>query len=161
MEEKSQRLFFGFEAEAPWPEQFPAGRLLDKNCRHMTLAFLGQAPFLKLAQHMETFPIPPFRVGIAGKFDKIVFLPEKKPRVVAWHVDWFDDAISLTGYHQALISWLQKQGFYPDSRKEFLPHVTICRVPFDPHQWKKRFIPLPMVIKNIHLYESIGQLKYE
>jgi RNA 2',3'-cyclic 3'-phosphodiesterase len=161
MEETAQRLFFGFEVEAPWPQQFPAGRLLDKNCRHMTLAFLGQTHFLTLARHLEIFPTPPFKVGISGTFDKTVFLPEKRPRVAAWHVSWFDDAISLTEYCRTVISWLQNHGFHPDVRPDFLPHVTICRAPFNAHQWKKWFAPLPMVLKSIHLYESMGQLKYE
>jgi len=160
MEEKKKRVFFALEVVSPWPQNLPAGRMLDENHRHMTIAFLGWSDFSTLKNSLESFPLPPFKVGMAGKFDKCLFLPKRHPRVVAWHVEWIDGAAAIQTFQKALIAWLQFHNFQPDVR-DLLPHVTICRAPFDRDGWEKNFTPLPMIINNIHLYESLGQLVYE
>ncbi len=156
-----KRLFFGLEVFAPWPRPLPAGRGLDEAHRHMTVAFLGQTDHARLQSHLLQFPKPPFKVGLTAIFDQCLFLPERHPHAVAWRVDWLEGSEALLQYQMQLISWLQAGGFNPNARKEFLPHVTLARAPFNPHPWRERFKALPMMTGSLHLYESMGGLRYE
>jgi len=160
MENNQKRLFFGMEVTAPWPAKLPHGRLLDEAHRHMTLAFLGDIDFSKLSPLLNDFPLPPFQIGLVGLFDQCLFLPKRHPHVVAWHIHWLDDASPMSAYQKTCAEWLQERSFDPHVRGEFLPHVTICRAPFDEKKWRKAFTPLPVIIQSIHLYESIGKLQY-
>lgn len=149
------------EVHAPWPKHLPEGRLLDKEHRHLTLAFLGATDYSKIEKALLEFPQPFFKVGFAGKFDQCLFLPLRHPHVVAWHVEWLEKNSELTHFYEMLIKWLQEKGFSPDCRHGFMPHVTLCRSPFKEREWSKKFSPLPLFVQHIHLYESVGQLKYE
>lgn len=149
------------EVQAPWPEPLPAGRRLDERHRHMTVAFLGHTDYALLQSLLPQIPIPPFKVGLTAIFDQCLFFPDRHPHVVAWHVDWLEGWELLQDYQKKLIAWLQQGGFNPDVRKEFLPHVTLARSPFNPHPWKKTFVPLPMMTSSFQLYESVGNLRYE
>lgn len=155
-----KRLFFALEVLAPWPAKLPHGRIMDDSHRHMTLAFLGSTDYRKLQESLKRFPYPPFRIGFAGKFNEPLFLPPRHPHVAAWHVQWLEDAMSLDLYQKSLTEWLVHEGFNPDIRDHFLPHVTICRSPFNPREWGKAFTVLPMMTANLHLYESMGSLQY-
>jgi hypothetical protein len=79
---------------------------------------------------------------------------------VAWHIHWLESGAILSSFHWELSSWLLKHNFDPHTHAEFLPHVTLCRSPFDPHHWKKSFTALPVFVKDLHLYESLGNLQY-
>lgn len=159
--EQTKRLFFALEVMAPWPKPLPAGRRLDEGHRHMTVAFLGHTDYARLQPLLTEIPAPPFKVGYVGIFDECLFLPERHPRVVAWHVHWLEGKEALSQYQKQLIAWLQEKEFNPDARKEFLPHVTLARAPFNPHPWRKAFKTLPMMTAGLHLYESVGGLKYQ
>ena len=65
-----KKLFFGFEVCAPWPEELPQGRVLEKENRHMTFAFLGQTDYPRLMDKLPSLPYPPFKVGLSGQFDQ-------------------------------------------------------------------------------------------
>ena len=81
---------------------------------------------------------------------------------MAWHVHWLEDDNPLLQFQKALIQWLQACGFQIfNSERPFLPHVTICRKPFDEQKWERAFSALPLLTGDIHLYESVGNLKYE
>ncbi len=138
------RLFFGMEVFCPWPEEFPNGRILLEDDRHLTLAFLGDSNRMP---DLASFPKPPFSVGLCGIFDNPLFLAH----VVAWHIHWLEDGI-LECYKQ-LVEWL-------GLKDRFLSHVTIARKPCDEAGWKQAFQPLPLYVKNINLYESLGNSKY-
>lgn len=157
-----KRLFFGIEAHAPWPSEYPRGRIIDSTHRHMTLAFLGNVDDNKVFNLLSELPRPTFKVGMTGTFDHPLFLPSlpRPPRVVAWHVQLENTSESLQNYQQTIVSFLQQNDFEIDSRP-FLPHVTISRAPFYPREWKHAFVQLPCFFKNIILYESIGHLQYE
>lgn len=159
---EEKRLFFALQTSAPWPEKLPVGRLLQAEERHCTLAFLGQTLVKKLMDVIDaSFPTPSFHVGLSGYFDHCLFLPERHPHVAAWHVNWLAQEASVISYQRQLIQWLIAQGFHPrNDHKEFLSHVTLCRAPFDPHQWKKSFVQLPIIVNHITLYESLGNLRY-
>lgn len=161
MQEGEKRLFFGMQVKAPWPETFPAGRLLDEHHRHLTLAFLGKTELSKIHEALNSFPQPPFKLGFAAKFDQCLFLPPRHPHVVAWHVKVLEERSRLDAYYAVFIHWLQEKGFAPDTRHGFMPHVTLARSPFQQKPWEKAFSPLPAIIQDIHLFESVGNLHYE
>lgn len=161
MSDDTKRLFFAFEVSAPWPELLPKGRLLQKEERHLTVAFLGQTDYAKLHSLLPRIPLPPFKIGLVGEFDNVLLLPKRHPRVIAWHVHWLDREGLVSTYANALIDWLRNNGLTIDSHSEFLPHVTLCRAPFDGQSWRKTFASLPMMINKLHLYESLGQLRYK
>lgn len=160
METTTKRLFFGFETEAPWPSALPHGRLLDPSHRHITLAFLGQTDFTQLSQQLSFFPSPPFLIGPVGKFTECLFLPLHHANVAAWKASWLHSDIQIREYQKRLITWLAAGKFlHPDSR-EWLPHATLCRRPFNEKEWIRTFYPLPFITTRIHLYESLGSLQY-
>lgn len=92
MQNEEKRLFFGAEVHAAWPKEFPHGRIIDEESRHITLAFLGQTSFARLESILPALPLPQFKIGKVGKIDRFLFLPERNPRVVAGHVHWFSGA---------------------------------------------------------------------
>jgi 2'-5' RNA ligase len=159
MEDNQKRLFFALELETHWPKNLGQGRILDEPHRHLTFVFLGQVDSTKLLANISQIPLPPFSLGPTGKFDRCLFLPKRRPRVVAWHVSWFDEALPLIKYRNTLRDWLRTLELVPDER-DFLPHVTIARYPRMLGQWKNNFHQLPLMIKGIHLYESLGYSRY-
>ncbi|MGE3953806.1 MAG: hypothetical protein AB7F31_01225 [Parachlamydiales bacterium] len=150
-------LFFALETHAPWPENFPAGRVLDEEARHLTLAFLGNAPLekaLEIAQELEA----PFAVGKAALIDRLVFLPERHPHVAAYHFELLQD---LSPYAANLVQRCLQAGLTPSHPdRPLLNHITIAREPRDFKAWKETFIPLPCYLGDLHLYESLGASKY-
>lgn len=148
-------LFIAFGIEAPWPFHFPEGRIIVEKDRHLTLVFIG-----KTEKTLQNFPIPSFDIGLAGKFDKCLFLPTHQPRVVAWHADWLEKK-EIETYRLALCHWLQKQEIILSDRKEFLSHVTLARSPFNIAHWQQHFSPLPFYLSGIHLFKSLGFSQYE
>lgn len=154
-----RRLFFGIEITAPWPEDYPQGRLINEGQRHMTLAFLGNVDEEKITALLPSIPKPSYSIGALGCFDSCLFLPQRNPHVVAWHVDWLEKKEKLLTYQKDLALWLKGNGFALEDRP-FLPHVTVCRSPFFPREWKKAFHTLPCMGTNLHLYESLGNSTY-
>jgi SHS2 domain-containing protein len=152
IENDEKRLFFGAEVISPWPDTFPPGRMIQD--WHITLAFLGNSSYSSLMEILPQFPKPEFKIGPAGICDKILFLPKKNPRVAAYHIKWLENG--LTSFQKILIEWLDIE-----DKREFLSHVSIARSPFDAQMWEESFVPLPIYIKGIHLYESVGNLHYE
>lgn len=155
-----KRLFFGLSVQAPWPPFYPEGRLIEDETRHITLAFLGNHPFDKLEKALDDFPKPDFLIGPVGRSDQILFLPEKSPRVVAEHVSWLVDGEKIDLYQKRVLDWLESLD-YPVDRRPLLSHVTLARAPFSEESWKEAFEPLPILITGVHLYESLGNLKYQ
>lgn len=152
MQEISKRLFFGYEILAPWPEKLPKGLLIDPIHRHLTLAFLGSIPYHPLQTILSEVPNPS-RVGYVGCFDACI----KLSHVMAWRMKMQDNALSA--YQKDLSKWLSEKGYILD-KIEWLPHVTLAREPFDLSEWKGDFHPLPFYTSSLHLYESVGNLRY-
>ena len=159
MNDEIKRVFFGIEVHAPWPSKLPQGRLLDESHRHLTLAFLGNVSYSPLSSILESFPKPPLLIGPVGQFDTFLLLPPRRPNVVAWHTVWLDQNTPLIAFQKRLADWLRQFNYSVDER-EWLPHVTLCRQPFNPRAWEKFFVPLPFYAGSIHLYESVGNLNY-
>ncbi len=159
IEDDKKRLFFGAEVTAPWPETTPPGRIISEPSRHVTLAFLGNCSYAELKNKINGFPKPNFKIGPAGKCNQILFLPKDRPRVAAFHIEWLDEQDELQKFQKILLEWLEHQGYTVDKR-ELLSHVSIARSPFDQELWESAFAPIPIYIKAIHLYESVGNLRY-
>jgi hypothetical protein len=79
--------------------------------------------------------------------------------VVAQHVEWFEGFDAITNYQTALLDWLEDLGYSVD-RRPLLSHITVARSPFLEKEWEEAFVPLPFQITGLHLYESIGNLRY-
>jgi RNA 2',3'-cyclic 3'-phosphodiesterase len=155
-----KRLFFGFHVEAPWPLDLPKGRLIASHFRHMTIAFLGEMSFSIIEPLLATCPKPSFRLGPSALFDQVIFLPKHFPRVVAWHIHWFEEGFIETFQSQVAL-WLQENNLLAlEKQRPLLPHVTLCRSPFSRRSWEKSFTPLPLRVTGFHLYESLGNLRY-
>lgn len=97
---------------------------------------------------LTAFPKPPFSIGKGGFFNKTINLAH----VIAWHIHWFENG--LLEYQKQLIEWL-------GLKDRFLSHVTLARKPCDEHGWQNAFQPLPMYVRNINLYESLGHSEYK
>lgn len=153
-----RRLFFGCEVSAPWSDEYPKGRIIPPSSRHLTLAFLGNVDAGLLEEKIQEMPLPDVAIGPTGYFDECLLLPPGNPRVVAWHVRWYNEQ-NLGAYQKKITQWLIQSGYGVDQR-DFLPHVSIARSPQHSDDWIKEFMPLPLMIKALHLYESIGNLIY-
>ena len=158
----NKRLFLGMEIAAPWPDELPAGRALLPPDRHLTLAFLGEAPVANAKSSLDDLPKPPFSIGLAGYFDRVVFLPKQKPNVAAWRIHWLEQEESFSIFQKELIDWAKDHFTGVRFREDaFLPHVTVARSPVNLGDWKHAFQPLPLFAWNLHLYESLGSSRYQ
>ena len=103
-----KRVFFGFEAIAPWPiPPYPSGRLIAQHDRHITIAFLGSVDSSLLENLLPHLPKPDFEIGLAALMDKIIFLPSRHPHVVASRVTFNDeDNKTLRAFHNQLNDYL-------------------------------------------------------
>jgi 2'-5' RNA ligase len=155
-----KRLFLGVEVRAPWPEEWPEGRLLLEEDRHLTLAFLGNIDADAFCKLLPSFPKYPFRAGLAAIFDKELFLPEVAPHVIAYHVHFLEKEKAFFQYQKEIVEWLKEKKILAEKR-EFLAHVTIARPPFTISEWKKNFQKLPCFTNSIKLYESLGNSRYK
>ncbi len=145
------RLFIALEVRANWPEELPHGRLIHEDERHMTLAFLGEKDLKKTVDELKELDISELTIGPTGIFDKCLRLHN----TLCWHVDILTQKEPLYNLQQVLT-----RHFVPDETRDFLPHVTVARKPFDTQQWQSAFTAQPMYGFRIHLYESMGNLTY-
>lgn len=159
VESDQKRLFFAAPIIAPWSQLPPSGKILSESNRHLTLAFIGSANYLKLQSELPSMPKPSFNVGCMGYFDRCLFLPPQHPNVAAWHGLWFNEDHFLNNYSQQLKKWLNDQNFNVDQR-ELLTHVTLARKPIDKQAWLKAFIKIPFYFNTITLYESLPSSNY-
>lgn len=160
--EDEKRLFFALEVNAPWPEKLPRGRLLHPQERHMTLAFLGNVSFSLIKEKISLIPPLPLKVGLVGFFTSCLLLPPRRPHVVAWEFSFLDDPSSLLSFRDALLKWLKREELPVDIHEgPFLAHVTIARAPFAKEEWQRAFEERPLTLGSLHLYESLGGLRYK
>lgn len=148
-------LFLGFSISAPWPEKLPLGRILEEKDRHLTMIFLGKILEEKAKNFFLDCDVP-FVFSPAGIFLAPIFLPRKSPKVVAWLASHLTCQQELLDFEKYLSKKVAKS-----SDKEYLPHVTIARAPFDEEKWQASFIPLPFFLKSFCLYRSVGFSRYE
>jgi len=149
------RFFVAFIIDAPWPQSFPNARLLVPHERHLTIAFLGKSNRAQTLKSFEALSTQKLPTGFCGCFDSIIFLPEKSPRVVAYHAqtsneDELCEFVRNVNQHMNLVL-----------SKQWMPHVTIGRSPFNKKEWEKSFQPLPFCVSSFGLFESLGNLRYK
>lgn len=159
MESNEARLFFGCELDAVWSEPPHSGRILDLPNRHLTWAFLGNQERGKILEQLLGYPGDAQRLGFAGWCERLLFLPPRHPHVVASHVR-FVDADGFTKAREELNTWLKSHD-YPVEERPYISHVTLARAPFSIKQWKASFHPFPLLVKALHLYESLGNSHYK
>lgn len=155
------RLFFGLEVHAPWPEEFPLGRLLAPEARHITFAFLGETDEKKLFPLLNEIPLPQRTLGWSGQFTNVEFFPKRHPHVAAWTMQWSRHENELLEYQQQLSAWLLTHAIPHRDAHAFNPHVTLARSPFDQRAWENAFTPLPFYTSHFHLYQSLGNSTYK
>ncbi len=151
-----KNLFFGLSLLAPWSDPYPEGRVVPAESRHLTLAFLGRTPQGELLERVQAHPLPLPALAPAGVADRLLFLPEKRPRVAAVNITWLRGGEAIAALREALASYF---GLSLDLRP-FLSHVTLARAPFDARAWKRGFAIHPVVVHHLHLYQSDGNLIY-
>jgi RNA 2',3'-cyclic 3'-phosphodiesterase len=159
---EKKRLFLGMEVIAPWPQSFPDGRILLETDRHLTLLFLGENDPATIIHLLHDFPDPGFRLGLAALFDRPVFLPHREPKTAGWHIRFLEQKEFFLDFRKKVKGWFLEKGLdIHEPTENFLAHVTIARPPFVIQDWKKAFQPLPLFLKNIQLYESLGSSHYK
>lgn len=160
-QEGKHRLFFGFEVETPDLDLAP-GKYLAKKDRHITLAFLGEVDLNTILAHLNHLPKPDFTDGFMGIFTEVLFFPPSHPTSAVYKATFPKKERSIRMFQQRLVDWLKILGLPPtDPEREWLPHVTFARKPFDPKQWREAFHSCPFSVSKLHLYESMGDSKYE
>jgi RNA 2',3'-cyclic 3'-phosphodiesterase len=129
-------------ALASWREgilsRHPGVRAVDQGALHVTLCFLGMCAIadvdaIAAACAVESrAPLTGLRLG-AG-----IWLPRRRPRVLAVAVD--DDAGALASVQSHLAAALEDGRWYRAEARPYLAHVTVARVARDE---RVRAAPLP------------------
>lgn len=156
----TKRVFFAYRIEAPWPGELPGGRLLAAEDRHATVAFLGDVDYAAVEAVRDGIPQLPCTLAPVGVFDETLLLPPRRPRVVAWHVDWWTLAEAVAEHVAATQQYLVSKSLLRPENRPWLPHVTLCRNPRSLDEWQAAFKPRPLIATGCYLYESIGKLRY-
>lgn len=160
MAEEKKRVFFALQAVAPWSSDEPEGRVLLPAERHMTLSFLGNTAWRAIQQLLARLPAAPFTVAPIGLCDACLFLPNPShPKLVCWHIA-APEMERIKQWQKILCKILFSLRIAIEQRHSFMPHVTLCRAPCDFTAWKSSFQQLPLYFPALHLYQSMGALRY-
>lgn len=146
-----KRLFFGFEVHGSLDLRHLKGRMLLPEDHHTTLAFLGSIDI----ESIQDIPLPPWKIGPAATATHPLFLP----RCIALAFELQESSKEFLTYQETLASFLVHAGLLK-KKDHFLPHVTLCRPPFNRQEWSD-FTKIPLSIGSLHLYESLGQSRYK
>jgi len=160
MENNKKKVFFGFEIETFWIDIPKEKKNISEKNRHITLLFLGENDITKINNLLDILPSCNFEIGLVGFFKKCLFLPLKKPKLIAYQVDFFEKNEIVENFQKQLFEFFKKKNFQIKQNNKFLPHVTICRNDFNIEVWKSSFKFLPLYIKSFNFYESLGHGEY-
>jgi 2'-5' RNA ligase len=152
----TQRLFIGWECLLSSYSPIIHGRKIDP--AHLTLSFLGNISQKMMQQKLCNLPCFNEKISPCLLADGIIFLPENKPRVAALTFSHIPKVISE--YQTHLSQWIASLGL-SIKQSPFFPHVSLIRQPFDEQEMLRWFVPQPVALQSIHLFESVGNLKYE
>ncbi|NGX28683.1 MAG: RNA 2',3'-cyclic phosphodiesterase [Candidatus Anoxychlamydiales bacterium] len=162
MFDEKKRIFFGFEIETLWQDIPKEKKVIEEKNRHITLLFLGENNLSDVEKYLKDLPILDEKIAPVGFFDKCLFLPEKRPRLVAYRVDFLNKKSQIEKFQNQLFEFFQNKKFeIKHNHNFFLPHVTICRNNFDINKWKDSFIKTPLYLKSFNLFESLGGSVYK
>lgn len=154
------RLFFGASVSAPWPQDYPEGRLLAEEMRHITLVFLGNSDVERVRSLLPSLPKFEGRIAPCGFADGVLFFPQRHPRVVAYSTSWLRKESEFLRFQSELEEALVANDLAQKAKRPFVPHITVARQPFSAHAWTECFEPFPFFVSGVHLYESLGNLTY-
>lgn len=146
----SKRLFFGVEVFAPYPSSFPPGRMLDRTHRHLTLAFLGQIDFSKIANKMEQLPKPKSFCGTVGYFDEYVW--REINQVIEKNPHWRGISVMATEPGHFVVTGYVENHEQADRLSDYLS----ANFPY-PDLLEKKVVDDEEVVANIHrIFEDHG-----
>jgi 2'-5' RNA ligase len=101
-------------------------RLIAPESLHVTLCFLGSRPVSEIEPIAAACSAAAGVPAIALSLGAPVWLPRRRPGVLAVTVDDPSGALART---QAIVSdALEAGGWYPPERRPFFAHVTVARV---------------------------------
>jgi 2'-5' RNA ligase len=138
------------------------GRVIDEDRLHVTLQYLGQfaglpANVLAAARHAgEALTMDAFQLT----FDSVASFGsgrDRRPLVLRGQGAAVAAVVAL---HDALATRLASAGLKPDTRHEFVPHLTVL---YDEHAIAPRSIePVGWRVREFHLLRSfVGASRYE
>ncbi len=140
-------------------------RLVATESLHVTLCFLGARPEAEIgaiaAACRVVAPLPPVMLSLG----RAVWLPRRRPRVVA--VALADEHGALSDVQATLAAALRAGGFYEPEDRPFLGHVTVARVGRSGHPARDELPPpdaLLFAATMVTLYRSrlgSGPARYE
>lgn len=128
--------------------------------KHITLIFFGNISLEKIEKLKKDLIFPNFKISPVGFFEKIIFLPSKKPKVLALKAKFLTFKEDIKEYRKEIFLFLKNKKI-DSQNKEFLPHCSIFRNPFNKKDIKKEFLKIPFFVKSINFYESLGFSKYK
>jgi 2'-5' RNA ligase len=101
-------------------------RLLAPGSLHVTLCFLGSLPVSETGAVAAACSAAPREPEIALALGAAVWLPRRRPAVLAVSVE--DPTGALARAQASLSQALAAGGWYEPEQRPFLPHVTVARV---------------------------------
>lgn len=112
-----------------WRSQALAGlsglRLTASEALHVTLCFLGSQPVDQIEAISGACAVLAGRPGPVLSLGEPLWLPPRRPRVVAIALQ--DRQLALTALQSKLAATLQTGGWYQPELRPFRPHVTVAR----------------------------------
>jgi 2'-5' RNA ligase len=101
-------------------------RLVDPESLHVTLCFLGSRDAADVGEIAAACRPAAARSAIAMVLGAALWLPRRRPRVLA--VQLTDEQGAAAALQAELAATLQAGGFYEPEDRPFLAHVTVARV---------------------------------
>ena len=154
-------------------------RRVGRDSLHVTLCFLGMRPVSEVGEIGEVIrtvsapgvtPTGAPTSAVAAVFGEPVWLPRRRPRVLAVQLDpTGPDPSALAALQTRLATGLHQLGVYAAEDRPYLPHVTVARVrrPFPrttPPVPPAPLDPLPFTADRVTLFRSRlgdGPARYE
>ncbi len=104
----------------------PGLRLVADESLHVTLCFLGSRPVAEIGAIASACRVVAPRSPVMLSLGRAVWLPRRRPQVVA--VELSDDCGALADTQASLAGALRHKGFYQPEDRPYLGHVTVARV---------------------------------
>jgi 2'-5' RNA ligase len=107
----------------------PGLRLVGSDDLHVTLCFLGSRPTREIDEIAAACGVLAGEPSVEATFGEPVWLPRRRPRVVAVTLE--DETGALARLQATLAGALVAGGWYAPESRPFLAHVTVARVARD------------------------------
>jgi RNA 2',3'-cyclic 3'-phosphodiesterase len=130
-------------------------RMVRPEDLHATLCFLGSRPAREIDEIAAACGVVAGEPVVATRFGEPVWLPRRRPRVLAVELEDRDGA--LARLQATLSSALVAGAWYAPESRPFLAHATVARVAKDARIKSPRLSPLPAIelhCSQVTLYRS-------